>query len=331
MIQDHYPVAPIVIPTPFPVGPVNVYLLDGRSPALVDAGPDTVEAKEALIAGLAANGRQLSDIRQVVITHSHPDHYGLAAWVAAESGAQVVAHHFSVARISGERAPAASQYLALGGILLAAGVPMAELEAMQRDLYHASNYSRPVTVDRVVEDGDILELGEGSWEVLHTPGHARGHICLYHPLSGQLLSGDHLLREISSNPILEAPRPGERARPRSLVDYIGALQRVAALEVAVAWPGHGEPIEDLPGLVARRIAFHRRRADEIVDYLAAGPHSAYQISQALFPDLSGIQLFLGISEVVGHLDILEDENRIVVCRDEKPATYKVATDPQRRD
>lgn len=316
---------PIVLPTPFPVGPVNVYLLDGRSPTLVDAGPDTSEAKEALLAGIEAHGRQLSEIHQVVITHSHPDHYGLAAWVAAESGALVISHPYCAARLSGERSPS-YQNIALAAILLAAGVPAAELERMRQDMNHTSNFGRPVNVDHMVQDGDTLELGDGIWEVLHTPGHARGHLCLFHRPSGQLLSGDHLLAEISSNPILEAAWPGESARPRSLVDYIGALQKVAALEVTVAWPGHGDPIRDLPGLVARRIAFHRRRADEIADLLSARPRSAYQISQALFPNLRGIQLFLGVSEVIGHLDILEEEKRIVAQKDEMPVAYAATGD-----
>lgn len=326
MTRNQNQAIPIVIPTPFPVGPVNVYLLDGPSPALVDAGPDTDEARRALTEGLAIHGRRPSDIRHLVITHAHPDHFGLAAWVAAESGAGVISHPYSVARMVGERAPAGSRNGHLAQLLLAAGVPPAELEAMRQDFHRASNYSRPVAVGVEVMDGDQLALGDASWKVLHTPGHARGHICLYHRPSGQLLSGDHLLREISSNPVLEAPLPGETERPRSLVEYLRALERVAALEVTVARPGHGGPIHDVRGLVGRRVAFHRRRAAEIAAYLAAGPRSAYQISQALFPDLKGMQLFLGVSEVIGHLDILEDAGQIIVRREEMPVAYAPSGD-----
>ena len=326
MTRNQNQAVPIALPTPFPVGPVNVYLLDGPSPALVDAGPDTDEARRALIEGLSVHGRRLSEIRHLIITHAHPDHFGLAAWVAGESGARVISHPYSVARMAGERAPAGSRNGSLAQLLLAAGVPPAKLEAMRQDFHRASRYSRPVAVDVEVNDGDQLALGAATWDVLHTPGHARGHICLYNRPSGQLLSGDHLLREISSNPVLEAPRPGETERPRSLVDYLCALERVAGLEVTVAWPGHGGPIEELRNLVARRIAFHQRRGGEIASYLASGPRSAYQISQALFPDLKGMQLFLGVSEVIGHLDILEDEGQVIARRKEMPVAYTPSGD-----
>ena len=112
----------------------------------------------------------------MVITHAHPDHFGLAAWVVAESGAQVISHSLTAARMAGEQAPASARGTSLAALLLAAGVPPTDLEAMRQDFHRATNYSRQVAVDQVVEDGDQLELGDASWEVLHTPGHARGHI-----------------------------------------------------------------------------------------------------------------------------------------------------------
>jgi glyoxylase-like metal-dependent hydrolase (beta-lactamase superfamily II) len=195
---------------------------------------------------------------------------------------------------------------------------------MRQDFHAASSFSQPVTVDVAVEDHDELALGDSSWEVIHTPGHDRGHICLYHRPSGHLLSGDHLLPDISSNPVLETPRPGETERPRSLVQYLHSLKRVAALEVAVALPGHGAPIKDLCGLVAERVAFHRRRAQEMMTLLVQGPRTAYQITKLLFTDLHGMNLFLGLSEVIGHLDILEDEGRVVAQEGKMPVLYALA-------
>ncbi len=317
---------PLTIPTPFAVGPVNVYLLDGSSPALVDVGPNTDEALDALREGLAAHGRALADIRYLVITHAHPDHFGLAARVVAESNALVYSHRFSVPRLTGERTAAGQRNEYLVQLLRGAGVPLSDMEAMRQDFHTASRFSRPITVDVAVEDHDELILGDSSWEVIHTPGHAPGHICLYHRPSGQLLSGDHLLRDISSNPVLEPPRPDETERPRSLVQYLHSLERVAALEAVVALPGHGAPIKDLRGLVAQRVAFHRRRAQEMMTLLVQGPRTAYQITNLLFTDLHGVNLFLGLSEVIGHLDILEDEGRIVAREGKIPVLYALAGD-----
>ena len=185
---------PIAIPTPFPVGPVNVYLLDGPAPTLVDAGPNTDEALATLRVGLAAHGCNLADVR-------------------------------------------------------------------------------------------------------------------------------HLLRDISSNPILEPPLPGEAERPHSLAQYLRSLERVAALEIEVAWPGHGAPITDPRGLIARRVRFHRRRAEQIAAVLVEGPQTAFQIATAFFPALRGIEVLLAVSEVIGHLDILEEEGRVGVQQEEGIVLY----------
>ena len=318
---------PIVIPTPFPVGPVNVYLLDGPEPALVDAGPDTDEAMEALREGLSAHGRKLTDIQHLVITHAHPDHYGLAARVVAESDARLYSHRFNMAALDNDHAEEWKRTAYYAQIFLEAGVSPTVFEGIHRDFNGAASYSRPVEVDFPLDDNDRLMLGDASWEVIHTPGHARGHICLYHRPSSQLLSGDHLLAGISSNPILEPPLPGEHKRPHSLRLYLQSLERVASLELSVAWPGHGEQIRSPRELIGRRIDLHRQRLEEIASLLRSGPQSAYEIANALFPGLAGINVFLGVSEVIGHLDILEATGRIAGRPDGGVTYYSLINDP----
>lgn len=311
----------IVIPTPFPVGPVNVYLLDGLAPTLVDAGPNTDEAMAALQAGLAVHGYTLAEVRHLVITHAHPDHYGLAARIVAESGALVYSHQYNLALLAGDRAEAGQRRAYYAQILQQAGVPLSVLAGMRGGFSAAAHYSQAVAVDVALNDKDVLTLGGAPWQVLHTPGHARGHICLYHRRSGRLLSGDHLLRDISSNPVLEPPLPGETERPRSLAQYLHSLERVAALEVAIALPGHGAPITNHRGVITQRVRFHRQRVEEIATILGEGPQTAFQIATALFSDLWGIQVFLAVSEVIGHLDILEEEGRIVSQQGEALVRY----------
>lgn len=311
----------ITIPTPFPVGPVNVYLLEGPEPTLVDTGPNTDEAMAALRAGLDAHGYTLADIRHLIITHAHPDHWGLAARIVAESGASVYSHHYNPALLANNRAENGRRRAYYAQMLQQAGVPLSSLIEMQGELSSAAHRTQPVAVDVALNDGDVLALAGLTWEVIHTPGHARGHICLYHRESGCLLSGDHLLRDISSNPILEPPLPGETERPHSLAQYLRSLKRVAALEVVVAWPGHGEPINDHRRLIDRRIRFHRQRAEEIEASLIEGPQTAFQIATALFSDLWGVQVFLAVSEVIGHLDILEEEGRVVAQQGEGFVRY----------
>ena len=135
-------------------------------------------------------------------------------------------------------------------------------------------------------------------------------MCFYQPQRRILLSSDHLIAEISSNPITEPPdRPGQK-RPRRLVEYMRQLERVAALEVDLTLPGHGAPIDDHRALVAQRLAFHRQRADRILKALDDGELTLYAITQPLFPDLRGLDMFLALSEVLGHVDLLEQEGRV---------------------
>ena len=129
-----------------------------------------------------------------------------------------------------------------------------------------------------------------------------------------LIAGDHLLGEITSNPILESPLPGERHRPRSLPDYLAALERVAALRVLWVYPGHGAPFQGHRKLIRERLAFHDRRAAKVLGFLADGPATVYDLTRRLFPTLEGTELYLGLSEALGHLDLLEDRGQVAHTR-----------------
>jgi hypothetical protein len=118
------------------------------------------------------------------------------------------------------------------------------------------------------------------------------------------------LRDISSNPVVEPPPPGETERLHSLALYRASLQRVAALGAAQALPSHGPVVDDVPGLVDRRLAFHERRAERVLAALRGGARTTWDVTQILFPDRSPMDIFLAVSEIIGHLDLLEIEGRI---------------------
>ncbi len=173
-------------------------------------------------------------------------------------------------------------------------------------------YAASIPTDHFVglDDGDTLELSGDVWQVVFAPGHASGLICLYEPKSKTLISSDHLLRDITSNPVLEPPAHGETERPRALVDYIASMKKTAELEINVALPAHGEPIYDVRALIEARHAFHRSRLEHIEQQLGCCATTAYELCGILFPKLKSFDIFLGLSEVIGHLDILEIEGRV---------------------
>jgi glyoxylase-like metal-dependent hydrolase (beta-lactamase superfamily II) len=303
----------LIIPTPFPVGPVNIYV--ARDPeddglTLVDCGPRTSEARAAIDAGLAALGHSIHDVRRIVVTHAHADHYGLAANIAAESGAQVLTHSFNRPTLQASTDESERRLAFYANLLRESGVPAELVGAIDNVRRSVGDYADTVDVTGDLNDGDTLALAGRAWQVLHTPGHSTGLICLYEPHSRVLLSNDHLLRDISSNPLVEPPPPGALHRYKSLVEYIGQMQRVAAMDVSVAWPGHGEPIHDIRELVRQRVAFHAQRAERILGLFDGDPLTAYQIARRVFPQLDPLNFFLAISEVLGHLELLESEGRV---------------------
>ncbi len=306
----------IELPTPFPVGPVTVYVADapagapGEPLTLVDTGPLAAETQAALDASLARLGYTSSDLDRIVVTHAHADHFGLAADLVAASKAQLLTHPWNVPALGDYDADRERRTAFYARLMRQAAVPVEIMATVDQATRGFRHFARPVEVDVTLDEGSTLRLAGLDWQVLHTPGHASGLICLYEPASRTLLSSDHLLADISSNPLVELPPPGQTERPRSLALYTASLQRVAAMEIDRALPSHGPVIHDVAGLVRQRLAFHQRRMARVLDALRGGAHTTWDVTHALFPNLSPLDIFLAVSETIGHLDLLEMEGRI---------------------
>ena len=318
----------IKIPTPFPVGPVNVYVAcdpQGGGLTLVDCGPRIPGARQALETGLAAIGSCVRDVRRILVTHAHTDHYGLAASLAAESGAQVLTHPFNRLTLEAYDRERDRRTAFYADLLRVSGVPEETRRAIENEQRGIGDYAETIPVAGELNDGDLLTLAGREWQVLHTPGHSGGLICLYEPQTHTLLSNDHLLRDISSNPLVEPPPPGRTERLKSLVEYIGQMRRVAAMQVSIAWPGHGEPIHNVRDLVHQRVEFHARRAGRILELFRGDPLTTYQVTRAVFPRLDPINFFLATSEVLGHLELLESEGRLQSTQRDDGARWQIIT------
>jgi len=305
----------ITLPTPFPVGPVHVYLLEGEPLTLLDTGPRTSEARRELEAGLLALGYRVTDLQQIVISHAHADHYGLAAELAERSGAAVMAHPRCAVQLSGQGSQGTNLRW-YAGLLAAAGVPLTAQLRVASGFRRVNRHSDPVQVTRLLEDEDAIPLGRAMWQVLHTPGHCADLMCLYQPETRVLLGSDHLIKHISSNAIIEPPeRPGGPRR-RPLVEYWASLQRVAEMDIDLVLSGHGQPIDDQRALIAKRFAFYQERLKAIRGVLQGGPQSVWDIVGVLFPRLGGIDTFLAVSEILGHLDVMEDSGEVRVIHED---------------
>ena len=306
----------IELPTPFPVGPVSVYLADapGDPLTLIDTGPLNPDTSAALEDDLGRLGYAPSDLERIVISHAHVDHCGFARDLVDASGAQVLTHPWNVAAVGDFEADRDQRISFYAGLLIEAAVPVGGDAGVGTITGGMKAYSRPVAVKE-----RWRRVAACAWPATTggccTPrATRRGLICLYEPGSGTLLSSDHLLAGISSNPVVEPPPPGQTVRLRSLVVYQESLRRVAAMEISAgaARPRAGHP--RCCGLVAQRMAFHAQRLGQVVDALRAGAHTTWEVTEVLFPGRSPLDTFLAVSEVVGHLDVLEMEGKIVAER-----------------
>ena len=300
---------PLSLPTPFPVGPVNVYLIDGDPLTLVDTGPKADISRAALKAGLGALGHRLEDIQRLILTHHHADHIGLAGEIVARSGAEIWTHPYNfpwLADYAAEQERARPFYESLWQ---AGAVPPDIVAAIETASASIPKWVDPTPANQAIDEGDTVELGGQHWQVFHTPGHAGGLICLWEPDSRTLLSNDHLIRDISSNPVLEAPPILAAPRPRRLVEYLHHLRRMAALDPALALAGHGEPVTAAAALVRQRQMLHQRRADRILAGLD-GTQTLWEMTRRMFPYVHrGMDYFLALSEMLGHLDLLVEQGR----------------------
>jgi glyoxylase-like metal-dependent hydrolase (beta-lactamase superfamily II) len=300
----------ITLPTPFPVGPVHAYLVKGDPLTLIDTGPQTPAALAALQAGLAGYGVALGDIQRVIVTHAHADHYGLVGTIVAASGAEVWAHPLAQPLIEGwasYRAPREQFWLDL---LLASGVPPAPAERTARLYRGMQQFITHAPVARLVDEGDTVEMASAEWQVLHCPGHADNLVCLYQPADRLLLGNDHLLAHISSNAIVGPPPLGETERRRPLVDYWTSLCRIYELPITLVLPGHGDAVADVRSLINSRFRFYEQRLARLLSELGREPRTVWQLAEALFRKLDAVDTFLAASEVLGHLDVLEQKGQV---------------------
>ena len=289
------------MPTPYGVGPVNAYLIDAEPVTLIDAGFQTEESKAAFEEQLDSAGRKVTDITRVLITHGHPDHYGLVPWLQ-ELGIEV---HFPTREL--ERMTGKGMRMHFGRLLLQAGMPLDLLIKMDE---HRKKDPRPwLDIPSLVPvaDGDVFEFEGFKLESHHVPGHSGGHFVYFDPESRTLFAGDQLLPHVSPNPLLEPSLEDHTERRRSLVDYLETLERFRKMDPSIAYPGHGDPVTDVIGLIDSTIAQHLERKEKVAALLTDRGQSPYELAQQLFPDVKGYDVFLSVSEVVAHLDLVSDE------------------------
>ena len=302
----------LAIPTPFAVGRVNCYLVEDDPLTLVDTGPNSGTSLTALEAALGEHGRRVDDLERIVITHQHFDHFGLLAILADRSGAEVCALDRLASWLERFRDSTEEDDAFAEALMRRHGIPadmVMVLRALSRQ-YRAWGANASATT--LLADGGTLGFAGREWRIHHRPGHSPTDTVFHDERSGELVCGDHLIKHISSNPLIARPLDGDAAeRPKALVAYIASLEATRAMEVEVVLPGHGEAFGGHRELIDERLRMHDRRARKLEALVADEPRTAYELAQELWGNVAVTQAYLTLSEVLGHMDLLVADGRVV--------------------
>jgi glyoxylase-like metal-dependent hydrolase (beta-lactamase superfamily II) len=304
------------VPVPIPDNPLRyviVHLLElDDGVAVVDTGWNTEAAWTALVDGLAVAGYAVEDVRAALITHIHPDHYGLAGRLREASGAWVALHPADAQLLPGRYGAGVDAVVARMRLLLTdCGVPadvVAELSEASMGVREFVSQGQP---DVLLEHGKAVPLRGWNMVPLHTPGHSPGHVCFLEPGRRVLLSGDHVLPRISPNISVHAQQPGN-----PLADFLESLRAVRDLDVDEVLPAHEWRFAPLAARVDELLDHHADRLRVVEQAIADHPGATCWETTRRLPwsrawdQVRGHMRRAAVGETLAHLVLLEARGAI---------------------
>lgn len=294
----------ILTPTPFPVGPANVYLYEGDGLYLIDTGTNTPEAWDAFLKGLHGLGFSPTDISAIFLTHHHLDHIGLSRKIRDLSGAKIYAHpavRKKIALFFNEALTRAN----LAKVLVELGVPKELNNRLCDERHNFGEYVDDFAVDEDFEDEKCF----GPFRTCFRPGHSTTDTVLFHEEEQWAFTGDHLIHRITSNPLLRK-HDEEGRRDKSLIEYCDSLQKTKALPITWCFAGHNRAFTDHEKSIDRVLFHLERRNEKILSLFNGSAVTPFEMTQSLFPHLSDEYMYYCLSAATGHLELLEEQGLV---------------------
>lgn len=311
-------VVQVFLPLPMRPTIINVWLVRGGDGwTLIDTGMHTAASTATMHAALETVGIAPTDVRRIVCTHHHIDHYGTSGPYRELMHAEVYLHPLEAERAAAARDMGGEDpsFLARHGVPSVA--PEKQLPAMKLVV---GNLYCPAVPDHLLADGDEVPLGDGRrLEVVWTPGHTPGHCCLLLQPDGVLFVGDHLLPKITPHVGIG---PGGPQNP--LGDFLASHEKIAKVDARLVCPAHGGVYEDHRRRASQLIDFHRVRKLAMLDLIRKRGLTAYEVALDAFAITPGnrFQVMAATSETLAHLELLRLEGRALRSDDDGVVRYK---------
>lgn len=293
------------IPLPIPYGDkfVFVYLIEAEVLTLVDAGIKTEECWNDFKKELDILGYQVEDVKRVILTHHHPDHCGMLDYFSHEF--EILGHEKTDKFVSKDKNHFKWYHEFFQQFDKEMGLPDGMVNR-PKYVKILQSYSCEQSLTGYLKEGDMIS----GFQVLETPGHASGHISLYSVEDKVLIGGDMLLENITPNPIIEAPENREAERPKVLLSYLKSLDKLSKLNIKKVYPGHGDIFKNVQAVIENQFQAQQKRASRVVDILGEKYLSAFDISKELYPALYQKEFSLTLSQTIGQLDYLIEQNLV---------------------
>jgi len=300
-----YNIYPISVDVNASLKTINFYLIQiGQSLMLIDAGVNNDDNKKALHTVLQKNGFSLEDLTEIVLTHNHVDHVGLVNWISENRSIPVYAADEAIPRLKRDRDFLEMRLNFFATLYQEMGCgETGDKQAAYLKKAIEKNSSKSIKPE-------VTPIGNKhkGFGIIKIPGHAPDQIALFDEEERDLFAGDLLINHISSNALIE-PNPSGRRLP-TVSQHKKSLETVRDLDVNRIYSGHGKVIEEPDELIHKRLSGIDRKAEKVMESIREGLETGNKIAQAIYGKIYDSQFSLVMSEIIGHLDYLENRQQI---------------------
>lgn len=282
------------VPTPFKVGAVNIYVVGDT---LIDTGPKTDEALHVV------KNIDLTGIKNIVLTHGHVDHHGLASYIREKVNCNVFVHEDDLPAVSNYTNYLEENLEMYTTFLEKTGISKNFIQVFGNYYRDFGYYGENCEVELLKNE---FSTSEGVLKIIHTPGHTPGSCCFL--LGDVLYSGDTLLPHISTNPSVHSLFD-EKCGIEKFQKSLGILSQLHVKEVL---PGHGGVITDHEMRIQEILKEHKERREKVISSLSEVPQSLVDVTWKIFGEVPASEIILALAECYDHLKILEKEGIITI-------------------